>query len=411
MSEISTFTLGIVFGALLGLLLNLYQRGNRQMVEGEVNMLSRALAEREGEMEKERERNRQLIAECAQLATTHARLADDLTKQEEKQQAMATQLSTHFQNVANKLFEAKQQNLSTQNKVQMELLLKPLQENLHAFNQLIHQRDTLLHAELKQLKTLNSAITREASNLTSALKGSNKVQGNWGEFILEQLLTQSGLVEGRNYTVQGSFAEDGKRYQPDVILHLPEKKSLIIDAKVSLLHYAQHQSSNDSEAQKKLLTQHVASIKRHIKQLSEKNYSHRYSLEGLDFVLLFIPIESAFMCAMQAAPELLDYAHQHNIAIVSPTTLMTTLRTIAHLWRITDQNEHVLEIAAQSGALYDKLVGFVDELRKLGNQLATTQRTYEGAIKKLSEGKGNLIGRAERIRALGARTTKRIAGE
>ena len=411
MSEMSTFILGIAFGAMVGLLLNLYQQGNKRIVEGKVSTLTDLLTEKEVGMEKERERNRQLIAERAQLATNHARLADDLAGQEEKQQAMATQLSTHFENVANKLFEAKQQHLSTNNKAQMELLLKPLQDNLHAFNQLIHQRDTLLHAELKQLKTLNSAITREASNLTSALKGSNKVQGNWGEFILEQLLTQSGLVEGRNYTVQASFAEDGKRYQPDVILHLPEKKSLIIDAKVSLLHYAQHQSSDDPEAQKKLLAQHLASIKRHIKQLSEKNYAHRYSLEGLDFVLLFIPIESAFMCAMQAAPELLDYAHQHNIVIVSPTTLMTTLRTIAHLWRITDQNEHALEIAAQSGALYDKLVGFVDELRKLGTQLATTQRTYEGTIKKLSEGKGNLISRAERIRALGARTTKRIAGE
>jgi DNA recombination protein RmuC len=259
------------------------------------------------------------------------------------------------------------------------------------------------------LKDMNQQITQEAKNLTQALKGGTKTQGSWGEFILESILEKSGLVKGREYKVQEViYSEEGRRFQPDVIVNLPENKSVIIDSKVSLVAYEKF-ISGEGDIQKQLaLKEHIASIKNHIKNLSSKNYQSLYQLESLDFVLMFMPIEPAFALAVQQDANLFNDAFDKNIVIVSPSTLLATLRTVASIWRAENQNRNALEIARQSGALYDKFQSLITDLIDLGKRITTLQRGYEEAMKKLHTGKGNLISSVERIKQLGANTTKSL---
>lgn len=360
--------------------------------------------------------NAQLGQALARLETVNQHLTAKLGEQKQEVEAMQEKLTVQFKNLANDLLEEKSKKFTDQNKVHLEGLLKPLGERIQAFEKQVVQtnkesieRNVALRTEVKKLNELNVQITKEAENLTKAIKGDTKTQGNWGEFILESILEKSGLLKDREYLVQASFlTEEGRRYQPDVIIKLPEGKHIIIDAKVSLVDYEHFFNTEQASEQASALKKHIQSIRRHIKELSEKNYQSEYGLKGLDFVLMFIPVEPAFSLAVQHDPGLFNEAYEKNIVLVSPTTLLATLRTIANIWKHEYQNQNALEIAQQGGALYDKFVGFVEDLKHLGRQMDVTQKAYVEAMKKLHEGKGNLVRRAQNIKNLGARASKAL---
>ena len=269
-------------------------------------------------------------------------------------------------------------------------------------------RNAALKQELKTLSDLNQKITKDAENLTKALKGESKTQGNWGEFILESILEKTGLTKDREYQVQESFNSADGRLQPDVIINLPEDKNVIIDAKLSLVAYERYMSAEDETEKQKYLKEHIVSVRKHVKDLSSKNYQQLYNVSGLDFVLLFMPVEPAFGLAIQYDDQLFMEAYEKNIVIVSPSTLIATLRTIASIWRQENQNRNAIEIARQSGSLYDKFKSFTDDLIKVGDGIKTTRKNYELAMNKLTEGKDNLIRKTERLKELGAKASKAI---
>jgi DNA recombination protein RmuC len=266
-----------------------------------------------------------------------------------------------------------------------------------------------LKEQLNMLQSLNQQMSKETQNLTKALKGETKTQGNWGEFILESVLQKSGLVKDREYSIQQSFTtEEGKRYQPDVIINLPEGKTLIVDSKVSLVAYEKFWSSEEETEKTIALKEHLQSLRNHIKGLSDKNYQNLYEVKSLDFVILFVPIEPAFALAMQADPALFNEAFDKNIVIVSPSTLLVTLKTVASIWRFEYQNRNAIDIAKKAGDLHDKFVGFVDDLIGLGNKMRDSQKAYEGAMNKLSTGAGNIVKRTDELRKLGAKASKSL---
>jgi len=266
-----------------------------------------------------------------------------------------------------------------------------------------------LKTEIERLSSLNLRMSDETRSLTQALKGDSKVQGNWGELVLESILDSSGLRKGEEYVVQDSHTQaDGSRLQPDVVVRLPEGRHLVVDSKVSITAYARYAAALTPEIAQAELHLHLQSLRQHIQDLSSKNYSSLHGLGAIDFVLMFIPIEPAFIAAIKASPNLQDEALAKNIVLVCPSTLMATLRTVAHLWRQDQQNRNALEISRQCGALYDKFVGFVEDLQKLGQRLEQAQTSYHDAFNKLKSGKGNLIRSAEKVRALGVKPTKII---
>ena len=325
-------------------------------------------------------------------------------------------LSETFKVLAGDIFENKQQTFKHQSEEQLNQLLKPLGDRLKdfqsrvetAYNEESKERFSLRN-ELKHLRELNTRISQEAVNLTNALKGESKTQGTWGEVVLERVLEKSGLVKGREYDTQQSLQNDeGRRYQPDVVVHLPEDKDIIVDSKVSLTAYERYCSDTDSAAQQTQLANHVLSLRNHMKQLSSKDYHNLSGVRSLDFVLMFVPIEAAFSLALQHDDGLFSEAFDRNIVIVTPTTLLATLRTIGNIWRYEQQSSNAQEIAQKAGALYDKLVSFIADLDLIGSRLSSTQQAYDDAYKKLSSGRGNLVRRAEAMRTLGAKTSKRL---
>ena len=266
-----------------------------------------------------------------------------------------------------------------------------------------------LKEQLSQLQTLNKSIGDEARNLVTALKGQTKTQGNWGEMILEKVLERSGLVKGREYHIQSSMTtEDGRRLQPDVIINLPENRNLVVDSKLSLIAYERYSSSEDTALREQGLKDHISSIRKHIKDLSGKSYQNLYQINTLDFVLLFIPIEPAFALAVEHDPELFNEAFDRNIVLVTTSTLLATLRTIASIWRLEYQNKNSVEIARQAGDLYDKFSALVEDLITVGRKMKESQNAYESSMNKLHLGKGNLISRVENLRKLGLKTSKQI---
>ncbi len=353
--------------------------------------------------------NLNAVGEIARLQEAKENLEMLMAQHEKK-------LHDQFENLANKILDDKSKKFTDQNKIQIGELLNPLRERIQTFEKKVEessQNSLRWNATLKQqiegLADLNKKINQEAENLTRALKGESKTQGNWGEFILESILGKSGLVKDREYVVQSSMtSEDGKRFQPDVLIKLPDDKQLIIDAKVSLVAYERYVNEEDQDERAGLLKLHIQSIRRHMKQLSEKDYQKLEGIEGLDFVLLFIPIEPAFSLAVQNDQELFNDAYSANIVVVSPTTLIATLRTIANIWKNEHQNQNALEIARQSGNLYDKFVGFSNDLLKVGKSMDSAKGSYEDAMNKLSSGSGNLIKRVESIKKLGAKTSKAL---
>ncbi|RZK49077.1 MAG: DNA recombination protein RmuC [Pedobacter sp.] len=327
-------------------------------------------------------------------------------------QSMQEQLQLSFSQVAQQLFEDKAAKLNTQNQIQLDQILNPLKENIKNFEAKVNQVYKDESAERNQLKGVISQlmeqsrqIHQDANNLTKALKGDVKQQGNWGEVILERLLNQAGLEKGREYRTQVSIlSADGAKYMPDVIIDLPDDKHLIVDAKISLLAYERMINAADELEKKIHLKDHLSAIKSHIDKLALKNYQHLSNVNSPDFVLLFMPIESSFSITMQADTELFHYAWDKKIVIVSPTTLLATLKTIASIWKIDRQNKNVYEIAQEAGSLYDKFVGFLEDMNKIGKYLDQSKKAHEDAFKKLQTGAGNLIGKVEKIKKLGAKT-------
>jgi DNA recombination protein RmuC len=325
-------------------------------------------------------------------------------------------LSEHFERLAGKIFEERSEKLSDLNRKQLDTLLNPLNEKLTEFRNAVtetHKNETAQHevlqAKLRDLEKLNVRLHDDATNLTRALTSSSKAQGNWGEQQLERLLNIAGLEKGREYSTQVSVVtESGQRVQPDLVLHLPEGKSIVMDSKVSLTAWTRYQSGEDEKAREADLKDHVQSIRNHIKSLSEKRYSELAELQALDFVLMFVPIESALIEALQSDAELPIYALERKVALLSPTNLLATLRTVAAVWSIHKQNTNALEIASRAGMLYDKFAGFVDNLSGVGDRLRQAQHSYDEAFAKLSTGSGNLLRQTEMLRELGARHSKKL---
>ena len=326
-------------------------------------------------------------------------------------------LTSQFKNLANEILEDKSKRFTEQNAASLDALLKPLQTKLTEFKEQINnsygneaRERFALKSEIERLANLNLRMSDETRSLTQALKGDSKVQGNWGELVLESILESSGLRKGEEYMVQDSHTQsDGSRLQPDVVIKLPEGRSLVVDSKVSITAYARHAETTDPDTAERELAGHIQSLRQHIQGLSGKNYSSLYGVGSVDFVLMFVPIEPAFLLALKTVPNLYQEALAKNIVLVCPSTLMATLRTVAHLWRQDHQNRNALEIAKQCGSLYDKFVGFVDDLEKLGQRLDQAQTSYHDAFNKLKTGKGNLIRSAEKVRELGVKPSKNLS--
>ena len=338
----------------------------------------------------------------------------------QEQKAEVEQIRANFQkefeNVAEKLLKEKSKEFIDVNRNNLDSILNPLKENLKAFEDKVDKVYNMEAAErntmkgvITQLMELNKQISDEASNLTKALKGDNKKQGNWGEVILEKVLERSGLVKDQEYRLQASITGlDGTRLQPDAIIDLPDNKHLIIDSKVSLIAYERLVNCETEEDRKLFSKAHVESIRGHVHNLSTKNYHDLYQINSPDFVLLFVPIESSFSFAVQLDAELFSDAWDKRVVIVSPSTLLATLRTIASMWKQERQNKNVLEIARLSGSMYDKFVGFVNDMESIGKNIKQSQTAYDNALNKLSDGNGNLTKTAERIKNLGAKTSKQL---
>ena len=321
-----------------------------------------------------------------------------------------------FENLANKILEEKSAKFTEQNSENMKNILLPLQDKIQGFEQKVeqtHKESIDYHAALRQqilgLSEMNIQMSKETLNLTKALKGDSKMQGNWGELVLERVLEKSGLEKGREYEVQQSFTNtDGNRVFPDVVINLPDGKKMIVDSKVSLTAYEKWVNEEEESFKNEFLKEHVLSIKRHVEQLGSKNYHDLYQIESPDFVLLFIPIEPAFAIALNEDSTLYNKAFDRNIVIVTPTTLLATLRTIDSMWSNQKQQENAFEIARQAGALYDKFEGFVGDLLRIGNKIKDAKSEYESAMSKLVDGRGNLISSVEKLKKMGAKAKKSL---
>ena len=358
----------------------------------------------------------QLIGLKSQLAAQNENLQKLLDSQKEEIAKMQEVAKTEFQNLANKILEEKTLKFTEQNQQNLKNILNPLQEKITDFEKKVentHKESIDYHAALRQqiigLKDLNLQMSKETINLTKALKGDSKIQGNWGELVLERVLEKSGLEKGREYEIQKSFTtEEGNRVQPDVVINLPDGKKMIVDSKVSLTAYEKYINEDDEEQKTAFLKEHVTSLKRHVEQLGNKNYQHLYEMESPDFVLLFIPIEPAFAIALNEDTQLYNKAFEKNIVIVTPSTLLATLRTIDSMWTNQKQQDNAIEIARQAGALYDKFEGFVTDLVKIGKKMDEAKTEYEGAMNKLVDGRGNLITSVQKLKIMGAKAKKSL---
>ncbi len=344
---------------------------------------------------------------------------DKLKEQRQQIEDLQLKLTKDFENIANKILTENSSKFTEQNKTNLDGILNPLRERIKDFEEKVDkayksesaERNTL-KGSIEELMKLNKQISEEANNLTNALKGDTKKQGNWGEFVLEKILESSGLVENENYTLQGKgmslVDEEGNRFQPDVVINLPDEKHLIIDSKVSLIAYEKLLNATSEEEREKFIKEHVTSIRAHVQGLSAKNYQDLYGIHSPDFVLLFIPIESSFSVASQYDRDLFEFAWSKRIVLVSPSTLLATLKTVSSVWKQEKHTKNALEIAKKAGLLYDKFVGFIDDLKKMGDQLGKAQESYNSAFGKLHEGKGSLTNSVESLRVLGLKTKKKI---
>ena len=405
--------IGVIVGWVIKLLISKNESGR---LEERNNILKEENDKLDNELNSEREKVLKLNSNISSLKADYDNLQEKLAEQKSEIEELQEKFIKEFENLANKILEEKSSKFTEQNKANLDQILKPLSEKIKEFENKVEEtnkesidRNAALRQQLSSLKEMNMQMSQDAQNLVKALKGDTKVQGDWGELQLEKILERSGLRKGQEYTIQESFTtEEGSRRRLDVIINLPEEKKIIIDSKVSLVDYERLVSAEDDDKKNIHLKAFINSVKRHIKDLSDKEYQNLFQDESLDFVLMFIPIEPAFSIAIQYGENLYVDAYDKNIIIVSPSTLLATLRTIANIWKQEYQNRNVIEIAKQSGALYDKFVGFVDDLIDVGNRMDQAKGSYEGAMNKLSEGTGNLVSRTERIKKLGAKTSKSL---
>jgi DNA recombination protein RmuC len=410
-------------GLFLGLKYGLLQSKSKQIaLEEREYQLKKVIEELKADNRFVREEKEKLRNEKEELNTELVRKSSDIQNliknQQIREQELVKQqelLENKFKVLADRILKSNSEQFALENKNSIKTILEPLQEKIKDFEKRVedNQKERItLHSSLKEqllgLKELNLQMTKEATNLTKALKGDSKIQGNWGELVLERVLEKSGLEKDREYFVQQSFQrQDGSRVMPDVVLYLPDSKKMIIDSKVSLTDYERYINSSEEE-QSIYLTAHVNSIKKHIDQLSEKNYQDLYDIESPDFVLMFIPIEPAFAVAINKDNSLYNKAFEKNIVIVTPSTLLATLRTIDTMWNNEKQQQNAIEIAKQAGGLYDKFEGLVQDLTGVGKKIDAAKSDYSQAMNKLVEGRGNLISRVEKLKKMGAKAKKSL---
>lgn len=404
--------MAFVLGSLTGLFI--YRTSQRQWMDG----LKKEHSKLEEEHQLLQSKIRYHEQEKYQLNGELMIYKERLQNLEHQQDDNEKNLREQFENLANRILKSNSESFSEQQQQKLSLILNPLKEKLQSFEKKIeetHKEDireaSSLKEQIRNLQELNHKISKEAQDLTNALLGQSKTRGNWGEVILESILEKSGLVKNQEYLVQQSFqSPDGRRLQPDVIIQLPDNKHLVIDSKLSLAAYERYANEDSKQLQEQALREHLSSMRQHIKELGSKNYQQLYGLESLDFVLMFVPVEPAFNAAVSHDQQLYLDAFENNIIIVSHSTLLATLRTIASIWRQEKQNRNAIRIADEGGKLYDKLRIFVDTMNDLGTRLRQMDSDYDKAMNQLINGRGNLVGRAEKMRKLGARAGKQIEG-
>jgi DNA recombination protein RmuC len=377
------------------------------------NFLNQSLNDANDDLKSTQLEKEDLIASKTRLATELKNSEQRIAKNKEELNIIQEKFTKEFENLANKILEEKSTKFTEQNKLNITSILNPLKEKIEGFEKKVSesQKESVgMHSALKEqlnnLKDLNLQMSKEAINLTKALKGDSKAQGDWGETQLEILLEKANLAKDIHFTTQGGYRdEDGRLKKPDFIINLPDKRHLIVDSKVSLTNYEAYFNADDEEQQKFHLKKHIESIRKHIRELSEKKYESLYEINAPDYVLMFVPIEPAYLLALNNNNSLYLEALDKNVVMVSTSTLLATLSTVSSMWRQENQKNNVLEIANQAGRLYDQFVNLTDDLIKVGTQLKTVQGSYDTSMKKLT-GKGNLVKKVERIRELGAKTTK-----
>lgn len=380
-----------------------------------IDELKQNLSKIESEREEIRREKEFLSTELARKNSEYENLQEQNLKRDKELEERQEQLRKDFELLANKILEEKSNKFTEQNKENIKNILNPLQEKIKTFEEKVDltQKESIsMHSALKEqllgLKDLNQQMTKEATNLTRALKGDSKMQGNWGELVLERVLEKSGLEKDREYFVQQNFTRaDGSRVLPDVVLHLPDGKKMVIDSKVSLTDYERLVNADDDD-KPQFLKAHVNSIRKHVEQLSAKNYQDLYDIESPDFVLMFIPIEPAFAVVVNEDNAIYNKAFEKNIVIVTPSTLLATLRTIDSMWNNEKQQRNAIEIARQAGALYDKFEGLVSDLTGVGKKIDAAKNDYSAAMNKLVDGRGNLITSVEKLKKMGAKAKKSL---
>ena len=388
----------------------------KEQFQNERNQFEKQLLLSNAEKENIRSDKDVLAIQLSKKETDFENLWERNKEHKQEVEQLQEKFTKEFENLANKILEEKTNKFTEQNKENLKNILTPLQDKIQLFEKKVedtHKESIDYHAALRQqilgLREMNAQMSKETLNLTKALKGDSKMQGNWGELILERVLEKSGLEKGREYEVQQSFVnEDGNRVFPDVVINLPDGKKMIVDSKVSLTAYEKYSNEEDDLLKNSYLKEHINSVKRHVEQLSDKNYHDLYQMESPNFVLLFIPIESAFALALNEDISLYSKAFEKNIIIVTPSTLLATLRTIDSMWTNQKQQENALEIARQAGALYDKFEGFVADLVRIGKKMDEAKVEYQGAMNKLADGKGNLITSVEKLKKMGAKAKKSL---
>ena len=416
--------IALAIGFYIGKLLSKTQsNAEKSNLEGQLTSQSHQLAELKSSFQNLQIEKQKVQTEKEEFAILLAKkendfdnLLDRTKEQKEELNHLQEKFTKEFENLANKILEEKTQKFTEQNKENLKNILSPLQDKILHFEKKVedtHKESIDYHAALRQqivsLSEMNAQMSKETINLTKALKGDSKMQGNWGELVLERVLEKSGLEKGREYEVQQAFTTaEGTRILPDVIINLPDGKKMVVDSKVSLTAYEKYVNEEDDVQQNLHLKEHVNSVKRHVEQLSDKRYQDIYQMESPDFVLLFIPIEPAFALALQEDLTLYNKAFEKNIVIVTPSTLLATLRTIDSMWTNQKQQENAIEIARQAGALYDKFEGFVSDLIKIGKKMDEAKVEYSAAMNKLTEGKGNLVTSAEKLKKMGAKAKKAL---
>ena len=423
--EILYLLIGLAAGISIGVLYSKNKAASNESNSDLNNYVSKELytseKERSEKIENENREKEELIgnlkADVSSKNTLIETLNSKLDEESKRLIEQQKQLQTQFENMANEIFEKKSEKFAEQNQKNIDLILKPLGEKIKSFEQSVEDKyvkdqknKASLSEQIKLLHETNQQISQDANNLANALKGDSKVQGDWGELQLEVLLEKSGLNKGVHFRTQNSLKdEEGNDKRPDCIIDLPDNKNLIIDSKVSLSAYEQYVNSEDELKKQVLLKQHLESIKKHIKDLAAKDYPNLYSINTPDYVLMFVPIEPALTLALQEDGEIFNLALNKNIILISTSTLMATMRTVSFIWQQENQKKNVLEIARQSGALYEKFIGFTNDLEAVGKAIDNAHNKYEAAQNKLISGRGNLVNSVEKIKKLGAKTNKSIS--